>query len=204
MNPAERATSHSITLRPRRALRADPVHGAVVVLLGYLLTHLSQHTLTPHFHFGEETHHLSHYAGNAALIGLLLHTFFDGVAIASGFMVSPALGTLFFAAIFLHKLPEGVTASSLIVASGGTIGRAYAAAGALGLATIMGVLVTDHVVLLSRYGLSLASGVLLYVGASNLVPEFQGKRNWGIIGAFFAGAGTFLGAEAILEAITRG
>jgi zinc and cadmium transporter len=28
----------------------------VVMLVGYLAVHLTQHTLTSHFHFGEETH----------------------------------------------------------------------------------------------------------------------------------------------------
>ena len=29
------------------------------VLAGFLAVHLAQHVLTPHFHFGEETHRLS-------------------------------------------------------------------------------------------------------------------------------------------------
>src|SRR5881409_855330 len=29
----------------------------IYVLAGYLLVHLFEHTITPHFHFGEETHH---------------------------------------------------------------------------------------------------------------------------------------------------
>src|SRR4029077_469818 len=49
-----------------------------LVLAGYLAVHLTQHTLTPHFHFGEETHAVNRVAGTSALIGLLLHTFFDG------------------------------------------------------------------------------------------------------------------------------
>src|SRR5205807_3111386 len=79
-----------------------------LVLAGYLAVHLTQHTLTPHFHFGEETHAVNQLAGTSALVGLLLHTFFDGVAIASAFLVRPALGMMVFIAIFLHKLPEGV------------------------------------------------------------------------------------------------
>jgi ZIP family zinc transporter/zinc and cadmium transporter len=30
--------------------------GALLLLLGYLIVHLFEHTITPHFHFGEETH----------------------------------------------------------------------------------------------------------------------------------------------------
>ena len=65
---------------------------ALAALAGYLLVHLTQHTLARHFHFGEETHEVTASVSASALVGLLLHTFFDGVAIASGFSVSPSLG----------------------------------------------------------------------------------------------------------------
>jgi len=181
------------------ALARHPAAGAPVVLLGYLLVHLSQHTLTPHFHFGEETHHVSARASRAALIGLLLHTFFDGVAIASGFLVSPALGVLFFVGIALHKIPEGVTVSSLVMASGGTARRGLAAAALLAAATVLGVLVTGGLGILREYGLALSAGVTLYVGASDLVPEFREKHEWPLPLAFFAGAFALLAAEWALR-----
>ncbi len=181
------------------ALARDPVAAAPIILIGYLLVHLTQHTVTPHFHFGQETHHVSHAASVSGIVGLLLHTFFDGVAIASGFLVSPRLGLLFFFAIFLHKLPEGVTVSSLVLAAGETPRRAVLAAAALGAATILGVLLTERTTVLVQHGLALSAGVTLYVGASNLVPEFQGKHGWRLPLAFFAGAGSFVGAEALLN-----
>ena len=78
-----------------------------LVLAGYLLIHLFEHTVAPHFHFGEETHpeRLGPAAGVSALIGLLVHSFFDGISIGSGFIIDPALGLLLFAAIILHKAP---------------------------------------------------------------------------------------------------
>ncbi len=90
----------------------------LLVLAGYFLVHFFEHTLAPHFHFGEETHHeeISHaHASYAALLGLGIHTLFDGVAIASGLLVSTSLGILIFLAIFLHKLPEGFTVASLML-----------------------------------------------------------------------------------------
>ena len=181
------------------ALARDPGGAAPVILLGYLLVHLTQHTVTPHFHFGEETHHVSHAASVSGIVGLLLHTFFDGVAIASGFLVSPSLGLLLFLAIFLHKLPEGVTVSSLVLAAGEGPRRAVLAAAALGVTTILGVLLTERASVLEHHGLALSAGVTLYVGASNLVPEFQGKPGWRLPLAFFAGAGSFVGVQALLD-----
>ena len=170
-----------------------------LVLGGYLAVHLSQHTLTPHFHFGEETHAVNRLAGSSALIGLLLHTFFDGVAIASAFLVRPALGMMVFVAIFLHQLPEGVTIASLYLAVGRTGAQAVGAAALLGLATLAGVVVTDSVGVLARHGLAVAAGVTIYVAASNLVPEFQGKRGWRLPAAFFAGAGVFVVTKLVLD-----
>lgn len=170
-----------------------------LVLGGYLAVHLTQHTLTPHFHFGEETHPISPVAGTSALIGLLLHTFFDGVAIASAFLVRPELGLMVFIAIFLHKLPEGVTIASIMMAGGHTGGKAIGAAGLLGVATLVGVFVTDHVTFLVAHGLALSAGVTIYVAASNLVPEFQGKRGWKLPAAFFAGAAAFLLTKLLID-----
>jgi zinc and cadmium transporter len=172
----------------------------VYVLAGYLLVHLAQHVLTPHFHFGEETHRVSAAAGVSALVGLSLHTFFDGVAIASGFLVSGELGVLLFIAVSLHKVPEGVTIASVILAGGHGARRAMAGAGAIGLATILGVGMTGVAEPLARHGLALSAGVTLYVAASNLVPEFQAKRGWATAAAFFGGAAAFAATRALLDA----
>ena len=173
-----------------------------LVLAGYLAVHFTQHTLTPHFHFGEETHAVNRVAGTSALVGLLLHTFFDGVAIASAFLVRPALGLMVFIAIFLHKLPEGVTVSSLMMAGGRSGGQAVGAAAMLGVATLAGVALTDRISFLVHHGLALSAGVTIYVAASNLVSEFQGKRGWKLPAAFFAGAATFYVTKAILDSVS--
>jgi len=123
----------------------------------------------------------------SALAGLMLHTFVDGVAIASGFGVSSSLGLLVFFAILLHKLPEGLAISSLFLASGESRRAALAASGALAISSLIGALLTQQVPILGQYGLPLAAGVTLYVGASNLVPEFQGKTGWRLPISFFVG-----------------
>jgi zinc and cadmium transporter len=154
------------------ALQGRPA--AVLVLLGYLIIHFFEHTVTPHFHFGEETHaeqFVHSHKGYSVLIGLLIHTFFDGIAIASGFLVSPALGWIIFIAVFLHKIPEGFTVSSVMLASGLSRGFAWGSSVALGIATVAGVMtmaVFRHEV---SFGLPLSAGVTIYVAASDLIPE---------------------------------
>src|ERR1700690_2725276 len=91
---------------------------APLLLAGYCGVHLLEHTLAPHFHFGEETHHgefLSAHSSYSVLLGLATHTFFDGIAIGSGFVVSTWLGWVLFVAVFLHKIPEGFTAASVML-----------------------------------------------------------------------------------------
>ena len=133
-----------------------------------------EHTVTPHFHFGEETHadeFVHAHKGYSVLIGLLIHTFFDGIAIASGFLVSQALGWIIFLAVFLHKIPEGFTISSVMLASGRSRAFAWGASVALGIATVAGVMtmaIFRHEV---SFGLPLSAGVTIYVAASDLIPE---------------------------------
>jgi zinc transporter ZupT len=169
------------------------------ILFGYLAVHLAQHVLVPHFHFGEETHAVTARQGVTILGGLLLHTFFDGVAIASGFLVSPAMGLLLFLAVFLHKLPEGLTMASVILAGGRGGARALTAAGLLGVATILGVILTEVSSLLVVHGLAISAGVTLYVAASNLVPHFQSRHGWRMPVAFFGGALVFFATRLLVE-----
>ena len=171
----------------------------VFIVAGYLAVHLAQHVLVPHFHFGEETHKLSPGQGVTALIGLLLHTFFDGVAIASGFLVSGHLGVLLFLAVFLHKLPEGVAMASVMLAGGQSRGRALGSAALLGLATMVGVLLTEVSAPLVDHGLAISAGVTIYVAASNLVPELQSRRGWRMPVTFFGGATAFFLTRLLVE-----
>src|SRR5512139_3872970 len=50
------------------ALSRSGASAPALVLVGYLAVHLTQHTVTPHFHFGEETHPVSAVAGTSALV----------------------------------------------------------------------------------------------------------------------------------------
>lgn len=171
----------------------------VFVFAGYFGVHLSQHVFTQHFHYGVETHRVGAKAGMSALLGLSIHSLFDGVAIAAGMLVSHELGVLLFLAVFLHKLPEGVTIASMLMAGGQGARRAISAAAVLGLATVLGVLLTERAAPLAEWGLALAAGVTLYVAASDLVPEFQAKRGWGTALPFFGGAAAFFVTHALLQ-----
>ncbi len=165
------------------------------VLIGFFLVHLFEHTIAPHFHFGEETHLAEvshHHARNTVLLGLIIHTFFDGVAIAAGFLVSVWLGAMIFVAVFLHKLPEGFTVSSVVLASGQGRRNALLAAGLLGAATLLGVLLTSALQSQLKYALPISGGVTVYVAATDLLPEVNREPNWRMAALVFVGVATVL------------
>ncbi len=174
----------------------------VFVLAGYLLVHFFEHTLAPHFHFGEETHleevtpeHVSY----AAVLGLVIHAFFDGVAIGSGFVVSAWLGGVIFLAVFLHKLPEGFTAASLMLASGRSRRAALGAAAMLGAATLVGVLLMNLLRTQVQQTLPLSAGVSIYVAASDLMPEVNREPGVRMALVVFLGVAIMLALRYLLH-----
>jgi len=185
------------------------VGAMTLLLLGYLLIQFFEHTLTPHFHFGAETHPESFMrrpsAAYTAAGGLCIHTFFDGVSIASAFYVSPKVGLLVFIAILLHKIPEGFTVASIMLASGRSTQKALIATAAIGAATLAGVIavavldarMTDAV----GYALPFSAGVTLYVAASDLIPEVNHKeeRNPTVSIVVFVGVALFYLLHKVIE-----
>jgi len=177
------------------SLRFSPRWSPVLVLAGYCVIHLLEHTITPHFHFGEETHHhefVSSHTSYSVLIGLAAHALFDGVAIGSGFVLSNWLGWLIFFAIFLHKVPEGFTVASVMLASGRSRRVALTSAAVLAGATVLGVLVINLLPGWVRAGLPLSAGVAIYVAATDLVPEVNREPGIRMALVFFAGVLMFL------------
>ncbi len=172
------------------------------ILLGYLLVHFFEHSIHAHFHFGEEVHSeelLQPRVSFTVLGGLMIHSFFDGIAITSGFLISPWLGYAVFMAVFLHKMPEGFTIASVMVASGRGNRAALGAALLLGLATIAGVVAMALLRAGVGYGLPISAGVTIYVAASDLIPEVN--REPGIRMAFvvFAGVALLLALSALFH-----
>jgi zinc and cadmium transporter len=165
------------------------------VLAGFFLIHLFEHTIAPHFHFGEETHHEEferRHARSAVLLGLGIHAFFDGVAIAAGFLISTWLGAVISIAVFLHKLPEGFTVASMVLASGQSRSSAIRAAATLGGSTLLGVALTGVFEGQLRYALPLAGGVTLYVAGTDLLPEINRQPNWRMALLVFLGVAILL------------
>ena len=156
------------------SLHLAPVSGPALILVGYFIVHYFEHAWPAHFHFGEETHadeFVNPRTAYTALAGLTIHTFFGGVSITSGFLISPWLGTVIFGAMILHNVPEGFTMASIMSAAGKSRRTGMMAVGVLAVSRILGVLAMALARSWVSYGLSISAGVTLYVAASDLIPE---------------------------------
>ena len=186
------------------------VLGAMTLLLaGYLTVHLFEHTVAPHFHFGAETHTeamLPHSAAYTAVGALSVHSFFDGVSVAAAYLANRKAGLLVFVAILLHKVPEGFTAASIMLASGRTARQALRATLVVGAATLGGVvsvaLISGRAESAILYALPFSAGVTLYVAASDLIPEVNHmeRKSPTVSVVVFAGVAFFYALHLLLDA----
>jgi zinc transporter ZupT len=184
----------------------DEISTAMGLLLaGYLLLQLAEHTVAPHFHFGEETHPeemLRRGVATTAVVALTVHSFFDGVAIASGLLTSLRLGFLLFIAILLHKVPEGFTVASIMLSSGRGTRAAWRATLLIAAATFAGMISVTLFKPAVIYTLPFSAGVTLYVAASDLIPEVNHEGGARTSLLVFAGVALFYLAHLMLHSAT--
>ena len=177
---------------------------------GYLLTQFLEHTIAPHFHLGEEMHSdelITKTSAYTAVGGLMVHTFFDGVSIAAASQIDARVGILVFLAVFLHKFPEGFTIGSMILAAGKDLKQVVWSTSLLGGTTLLGALIFYFIGasagITVAYALPIASGVTLYVAASDLIPEVNhhGGNRMGVSVSIFAGVALFFALHFALHQI---
>ena len=193
----------------------------LLIVGGYFLVYLAEHLFAGHaHHFLQEPHgahpligaHLDEHdhqpirlpAAAAAAVGLLLHSFFDGAAIAAALGVSRSVGWLTFCAVVLHKIPEGFSLAAIMLASSRTARTAVALAGALGLSSLAGTLLTALAARtfagVEPVMLSVAAGMFLHIAATDLLPTTSQVRGLTVLAATFAGAASVILLMALLHA----
>ncbi len=187
------------------ALHAVGSDAPLYMLAGYAIIHFFEHTIVGHFHFGEETHSdvmLSRVASYSTFAGLCIHAFFDGFAIAVGMQFNFVLGLLIFIAVILHKIPEGLTIASVMIAARHNRSAAFVASIVVGVATFAGaaggLLLGGINEQLVGMAFAFSAGIATYVGASDLIPEINHSKNRIIPILVFVGMLLFyLGNEAL-------
>ncbi len=112
--------------------------------------------------------------------GLSFHSFLDGVGIGLGFQVSPHVGLIVALAVIAHDFSDGLNTVTLMLSHKNTDKRAKVLLLVDAVAPILGVLSTllfripNNILILY---LGFFAGFLLYIGASDLLPEAHSKHS---------------------------
>jgi zinc transporter ZupT len=192
-------------------IHAVGVQAPLYMLAGYSVLHFFEHTIVGHLHFGEETHHdvmVSKVASLSTFTGLFIHAFFDGFAISAGMQFDFTLGLLIFVAVFLHKIPEGLTIASVMLAADHRRRTAFLASAAIGVATMLGIVsvfllagVNQKIV---GMAFAFSAGIATYVGASDLIPEINHSKNRIIPVLVFGGMALFYVGKTLVGVYAGG
>jgi ZIP family zinc transporter len=150
---------------------------------GFLALHLVERGLAIHAaHEGEyEPHHHGHDAsvGLASAGALVTHSFLDGVGIGLGFQAGTAIGLTVAVAVVAHDFADGLNTVSLMLTHGNTRRRAALMLGLDAVAPLVGAAATLLFTVPDRgllVYLGVFAGFLLYIGASDILPEAHAEH----------------------------
>ena len=154
----------------------------IALVLGFLIFHiLEKSILIQHCTEGEcFTHHKHPHIGIASALALAGHSFMDGVGIGLGFQVNPAVGLLVAIAVISHDFTDGMNTVSLMLTNKNTDRKSKifllldAITPIIGAASTLFFKVSPH--FLTIY-LGFFAGFLLYIGASDILPEAHAKQS---------------------------
>jgi len=170
------------------------------ILGGFLFVHVIEHGITPHFHYGEESHdHIgTRMTGIMALTGLSMHSFLDGMSMMAAMHAEFSLGLLVFIGILLHRVPEGGTISSIFLVRGFGSRGALHAAGALAATALLGAFCQGTLKIPLGPVLAISAGLGLYVACADLLPQAQKERGWKSTASLLVGILLFMAANNLL------
>ncbi len=156
--------------------------GAMIALaLGFLIFHiLEKSILIHHSHEDEYADHKHPDIGVASAIALAGHSFMDGIGIGLGFQVNPTVGLLIAIAVIAHDFTDGMNTIGLMLTHKNGIEKARwfllldAITPILGAASTLLFHVPEGFLILY---LGFFAGFLLYIGASDILPEAHSKHS---------------------------
>ena len=153
----------------------------VALVLGFLLFHiLEKGILIQHCHEENCVAHKHPTIGVASALALAGHSFMDGVGIGLGFQVSPAIGILVAIAVISHDFTDGMNTVTLMLSNRNTDKKAKvflfldAITPILGAVSTLFFTVSSHFLVLY---LGFFAGFLLYIGASDILPEAHAENS---------------------------
>lgn len=152
----------------------------VALVVGFLTFHIVEKSILIH-HAQEDEYedHKHPHVGMASAGALIGHSFLDGVGIGLAFQVDASIGIIVAIAVLAHDFSDGINTVSLMLLNKNSKKRALAFLALDGIAPILGVLATTLITVsegaLVLY-LGFFAGFLLYIGASQILPEAHSKH----------------------------
>lgn len=157
-----------------RSNNFDTTGPMVALVGGFLLFHVIEKLVAPHHaHEGANVHGRQR-VGVLSALALSGHSFFDGVGIGLAFQVNAKVGVAVTLAVIAHDFSDGLNTVSLMLAGGNTMKRAAKMLLLDATTPILGALSTLLFHLPEKWlavYLGFFAGFLLYIGASNILPE---------------------------------
>ncbi len=160
----------------------NPISIMIALVLGFLIFHiLEKSILIQHCHDEEcFLHHKHPDIGLASALALAGHSFMDGLGIGLGFQVSPAVGLLVAVAVISHDFTDGMNTVSLMLSNKNSDKKSKLLLLLVAITPILGALSTLFFTVpayfLTLY-LGFFAGFLLYIGASDILPEAHSKQS---------------------------
>jgi ZIP family zinc transporter len=153
----------------------------VAFVLGYMIFHvLEKSILIHHAHEEHYAHHSHPHVGILSALALAGHSFMDGVGIGIGFQANNAVGVLVAIAVISHDFTDGMNTVTLMLINKNTPAKAKlfllvdAVAPLLGAASTLFFTVPPHFLVLY---LGFFGGFLMYIGASDILPQAHSKHS---------------------------
>lgn len=153
----------------------------ISLVTGFLLFHMVEKLILFH-HTAEEEYgpHVHPYVGVASAAALSGHSFLDGVAIGLAFQVSTAVGVAVAIAVIAHRFADGFNTTNVMLYNRNRLPRAKKMLYIAAVMPILGALSTQlfsaSEKLLAIY-LGFFAGFLLYIGASEVLPQAHSKES---------------------------
>lgn len=127
------------------------------------------------------------HVGVIGASGMSIHSFLDGVALATGLVVGGGLGLVIAVVVVIHRFSDGISLVSLLMASRTPRATAYRWVAIVAVAPVLGILLGLVVTIPDQaLGVLLAvfAGFFLYVGAAELLPEAHrsDRSRWVVVG----------------------
>ncbi len=159
----------------------DSLEVMIALVVGFLLFHILEKVVVIHHaHEGDYADHKHPHVGVLSALALAGHSFMDGVGIGLGFQVDPAVGVLVAIAVISHDFTDGMNTVSLMLAHKNTTLKSKLFLLVDSFAPLLGALstlffkVSPHFLVLY---LGFFAGFLLYIGASDILPEAHSKKS---------------------------